>query len=135
MPRRAIVGEAVRDQAAHFTDATGIPCALDISLPAELPETASEYALRAVTEGLTNIARHAQAQHVWVLVASGDENLIVEVRDDGRGFDPAAVPAGHYGLLGIRERARLAGGTLEISSAPGAGTTWRLRLALGDPTP
>ncbi len=125
--------EALQEQVAHFTDGTGIACALDLALPSALPETVQEYALRAVTEGLTNIARHAQAQHAWVRVAGEGVNLIVELCDDGRGFDPAAVPAGHYGLLGIRERARLAGGTLDIASRPGAGTTIKLRFPLGMP--
>jgi NarL family two-component system sensor histidine kinase YdfH len=121
--------QALRDQAAHFSDATGIPCALDMSLPPDLPDVASEYAVRAVTEGLTNIARHSQARHARVRVAADEKDLIVEVSDDGRGFDPAAIPTGHYGLLGLRERARLAGGNLEINSTRGSGTTLRLRLA------
>jgi signal transduction histidine kinase len=61
--------------------------------------------------------------------------LIVELRDDGRGFDPSEIPPGHYGLLGVRERARLARGTFEISSAPGKGTTLKLHLPLGDSLP
>lgn len=122
---------ALRDQIAHFTDSTGIPCALDISVERELPAAAQEHALRAVTEGLTNIARHAQAQHAWVTVQSRGEELIVELRDDGRGFDPQAIPVGHYGLLGVRERARLACGTVDIDSAPGQGTVLKLRLPLG----
>jgi NarL family two-component system sensor histidine kinase YdfH len=83
-----------------------------------------------VTEGLANVARHAHAHQVWVRVAAQDGALEIAVRDDGRGFDPQAVngEAGHYGLIGLRERARLAGGALEITSAPGAGTTLRLRL-------
>jgi NarL family two-component system sensor histidine kinase YdfH len=127
--------EALREQIAHFTDATGIPCALDVSLPSVLPDAAREHVLRAVTEGLTNIARHAQAQHAWVNVRNADGKLIIELRDDGRGFDPATIPPGHYGLLGIRERARLACGALEITSAPGAGTTLRLQLPLGAKSP
>ncbi len=124
---------ALREQVAHFTNSTGIACTLNVVLRPDLPETAREQALRTVTEGLTNIARHAQAQHAWVNVASTAEELTVELRDDGRGFDPKAIPAGHYGLLGLRERARLACGTLDIASAPGEGTTMKLRLPLGDP--
>ena len=127
--------EALSEQVAHFTDATGIPCALEIALPSELPDAVKEHTLRAVTEGLTNIARHAQAQHAWVNVRTANGDLIVELRDDGRGFDPAAIPPGHYGLLGMRERARLASGGLEITSAPGAGTTLRLQMPLGAPSP
>ena len=68
--------------------------------------------------------------------AGGGAGLAVEVRDDGCGFDPAAsVTPGHYGLLGLRERARLAGGTLEIASAPRQGTTVRLWLPLSTDLP
>lgn len=120
----------LREEVKHFTDATSIPCELKLGVESVVPEAAREYALLAVTEGLTNIARHAQAQHAWVEVRSRDGELTVELRDDGRGFYPAAVPAGHYGLLGMRERARLAGGTLEVSSAPAEGTRLFLRLPL-----
>jgi len=81
---------------------------------------------------LTNVARHARAQNVWVRLADRDGMLEITVRDDGAGFSPAAanIPAGHYGLVGLRERARMAGGTLEVASAPGQGTTVALRLPL-----
>jgi len=83
-----------------------------------------------VSEGLNNVAQHAHARQAWVRVADGDGALDVQVRDDGIGFDPASVAeqSGHYGLLGLRERARLAGGNLEILSAPGEGTTLHLHL-------
>lgn len=123
---------AVREQVKHFTDATGIPCELELEPGRELPEAAREQALFVVTEGLANIARHAQAQRAWVRLRGMEGEPVLEVQDDGRGFDPAAVPAAHYGLLGMRERARLAGGALEISSAPGAGTTLRMRLPSGE---
>ncbi len=123
---------ALREEAAHFSDATGIPCDLDLALPDALPTALCEHALRAVAEGLTNVARHAQAQQVEVLAAEEEDWLTIEVRDDGAGFDPQAAltRAGHYGLLGLRERARLAGGTLEIDSTPDEGARLTLRLLL-----
>ena len=123
---------ALRDETAHFTDATGIPCALDSALPDLLSNELCEHVLRAVAEGLTNVARHAQARHVWVSVQEVEDWLVVEVRDDGVGFDPVAALArtGHYGLIGLRERARLAGGTLDIASGPGDGARLTLRLPL-----
>ncbi len=126
---------SLREQVAHFTDATGIPCELKVSLESELPGAAGEHVLRVVTEGLTNIGRHAQAEHAWLDARTTGDELVVELRDDGRGFDPAAIPAGHYGLLGLRERARLASGTLDISSAPGKGTVLKLCLPLGENVP
>ena len=126
------LASALRDEVAHFTDATGIPCALDLALPDLLSNTLCEHVLRAVAEGLTNVARHAQAQHVWVSAREAEDWLVVEVRDDGVGFDPVAAlaRAGHYGLIGLRERARLVGGTLDIASRPGDGTRLTLRLPL-----
>ncbi len=126
---------ALREQVAQFTNATCIPCALDVSLGTELPEAVRDHALRAIAEGLTNIGRHAQAKHAWVSVRSAEGTLLVELRDDGRGFDPKETSPGHYGLLGIRERARVAAGTVEIKSAPGEGTTVKRCLPLGVPPP
>ncbi|HMA35197.1 MAG TPA: ATP-binding protein, partial [Chloroflexia bacterium] len=88
-----------------------------------------EHARRAITEALANTAQHAGARQAWVLLATCDGLLDIEVRDDGVGFEPATIAtAGHYGLLGLRERARLAGGDLQIVSAPGRGTSLRLRF-------
>jgi NarL family two-component system sensor histidine kinase YdfH len=128
--------EAVRQEAERFSSATGIPCRVEIDVPEAVPDDVSENALRAVTEALTNTARHAAARHAWVEVAAQGSRLSVCIRDDGSGFDPArARTEDHYGLLGLRERARLAGGSLEISSAPGQGTSVQLTLTLPLPQP
>lgn len=132
VPPAVDLADALRHEVTRFTDATGIPCVLDFALADSLPEATVEHLLRIVTEGLTNIARHAQAAHAWVNVAESDSGVTIEIGDDGVGFDPTAAfdQPGHYGLLGMRERARLAGGTLEIASAPDAGTRLTLRLPL-----
>ena len=77
-----------------------------------------------------NIARHAQATRAWICTNCDQQDLTFEIGDDGIGFDPEAVAqqAGHYGLLGLRERARLLQGHLQIISAPGKGTVIRLQL-------
>jgi NarL family two-component system sensor histidine kinase YdfH len=121
---------AVREEADRFTAATGISCDLAISLPAPLPESVRDNTLRIVAEALTNVAHYAQAQRVTVTIRPLDHALDVEVRDDGVGFDPAQVGAGHYGLIGLRERTRLIGGTLNIESVPGRGTTLKVCLPL-----
>jgi NarL family two-component system sensor histidine kinase YdfH len=121
---------AVRAEADRFTAASGLPCKLSIELPPSLSEDVRECARRVVSEALTNIARYAQAQHTAVSLRPIDQALAIEVRDDGVGFDPAQIGAGHYGLIGLRERARFIGGTLNIESAPGQGTTLRVRLPI-----
>jgi two-component system, NarL family, sensor histidine kinase YdfH len=121
---------AVREEADRFTAASGIPCELAIELPPELSEDVRECALRVVSEALTNSARYAQARNTMVSLRPIDNALAIEVRDDGVGFDPAQISAGHYGLIGLRERVRLIGGTLNIESAPGQGTTLKVQLPL-----
>lgn len=82
------------------------------------PET-REHLLRVLDEALVNVARHAEAGHVLVQFADGAAGLSLQVTDDGRGFDPDAVGPGHYGVIGMRERAALIGGTLDVDARPG----------------
>jgi signal transduction histidine kinase len=79
---------------------------------------------RLVQEALNNIAKHARAQRATVKLTRNRGELQVEIRDDGDGFDLAAVNSG-FGLTGMRERAALVGGILEVDSAPGTGTSIR----------
>jgi NarL family two-component system sensor histidine kinase YdfH len=81
---------------------------------------------------LTNITRHARAGNARLHISDRDrENeLTIEICDDGLGFDPQAVENGHYGLLGMRERVRLAGGILEVHSQPGKGTCLAISFPL-----
>jgi NarL family two-component system sensor histidine kinase YdfH len=123
---------AVQREINRFRATTSIACVADLSALATVPEHLCEHALRAITEGLTNVARHSQAHHVWVCVQRDEAMLTIEVRDDGIGFESAAVvpQKGHYGLLGLRERAHLCGGHLDIESVVGKGTVLRLRLPI-----
>jgi two-component system, NarL family, sensor histidine kinase DevS len=84
---------------------------------------------RLVQEALTNVVKHARAEHVELAVSTEGGVLSIEVSDDGVGFDSALKPAG-FGLVGIRERVELIGGRVDISSAPGRGTALRARLPL-----
>jgi signal transduction histidine kinase len=84
---------------------------------------------RLVQEALTNVVKHARAQRADVYVAGDDHAVTVEVRDDGVGFDPDVRTPG-FGLVGMKERLALAGGSLQISSALGRGTTLRAELPL-----
>jgi len=89
-----------------------------------LPANMETELYRIVQEALTNVARHAHAAQVDVILTRRDHKLIVMVEDDGNGFDPEKVPdTGHLGLFGMRERAEMIGGQLVIESKPGKGTT------------
>jgi signal transduction histidine kinase len=87
---------------------------------------------RLVQEALTNVAKHARAQRVSVRVIQAGGAVEVIVEDDGIGFDAEASHGG-FGLRGMRERATLAGGSLEMTSVPGGGTTIRVRLPVDEP--
>ena len=127
---------ALRRLAGDMAEVHGIsiavedPCLGDERFP-PLLETAL---YRITQEALANAVRHAHAQHVLVSARCGDGEIVLRVRDDGPGLDPANPGTeGHLGLLGMRERAALAAGTVAIESRPGEGTTVVARLPLGDP--
>ena len=125
--------EVIDQRAQRFHAATGITYELDAQLPDNLllPSTLCLHARRAVAEMLENVARHAEATTVQLRLDLSDGSLLIEVEDDGVGFDAeAAVGPGHYGIIGLKERARLTGGHYSIESAPGNGTTAQLRLPL-----
>jgi signal transduction histidine kinase len=93
---------------------------------------------RVAQEALTNVARHAQAKHVWLDVILRDGRLRMTVRDDGIGFDPEAMRAravqgNSMGLLNMAERARLGAGDFHIASVVGKGTTLTLDVPLRPP--
>ncbi|WP_433011906.1 sensor histidine kinase [Kribbella sp. CA-294648] len=91
-------------------------------------------AYRVVQEALTNVARHAKATRVTVLVKVDGAGIVVRVTDDGEGFDlDAAGSAGRHGLAGMRERVRIHSGEFEIRTAPGEGTTVAARIPVGTP--
>lgn len=88
--------------------------------------------LRIVQESLNNVWRHSQVQHAEVEVLQpDDDHLLLVIRDEGIGFDPAQVKTTRYGLTGMKERARLLGGTTQIDSQPGQGTRVQVTLPLG----
>jgi PAS domain S-box-containing protein len=123
---------AVEWQLQDFQARTGIQCQLTGGLEeSALDADRSTAAFRIFQEALTNVARHAQAPRLQVGVEETATHFILWVQDNGRGIAPHEI--GHpqsIGLLGMRERARQWGGTLEIHGAPGTGTTVTLRLPL-----
>jgi NarL family two-component system sensor histidine kinase YdfH len=124
--------EVIQEEVARFTVETEIACQVSLEPLLAAPARYCEHIVRVVDEALMNIKRHAQAKHVWIEARHEQESLLIEIRDDGRGFDPAlaSTKVGHYGLLGIRERAKLIGGSLELQSQSGQGTLLRLCLPL-----
>lgn len=131
-PARLNFYEAVQEEIARFTTATAISCCSQLDALVLLPPPFHEHALRVIREGLTNIARHAQASQVGIDARQEEDALVIEIQDNGTGFDPENVTAlnGHYGLLGLRERARLINGELELVSAPAQGTLLRFSFPL-----
>ena len=92
------------------------------------PETEQEIH-RVAEEAIHNVKKHAGARQLSVQLEYGPTEIALDVRDDGRGFAADQVPEpGHYGLTGMRERAAAIGGTLDVTSEPGAGTTVRMRF-------
>ncbi len=87
-----------------------------------LDRRVDEAVYRVVQEALTNAVKHAHADHAVVRVVERAREITLTVSDDGRGFEPKTVRAG-FGLSGIRERAEILGGAIDIDSTPGAGTT------------
>jgi NarL family two-component system sensor histidine kinase YdfH len=120
----------INREVERFRTATGIACEQTISLPNQIDAKLSEHILRAVTEGLWNIARHAQAKNATLQIRSANGEIQIEIEDNGTGFDPEdkVGRGGHYGLLGIRERVRLSGGQFTILSQPGQGTKLHITL-------
>lgn len=98
-----------------------------------LSSEAARAAYRIVQESLRNIVRHAASRTARVALQFTPGQLRLRVEDDGRGFDQAVVRSGGLGLASLRERALIAGGTADVHSRVGHGTTVEVRLPLGTP--
>ena len=98
-----------------------------------LPETIEENLLRIAQEAMTNIIKHSQATTAEIELDYGPKSIRLRIKDNGCGFDQRQCdgPAnGHFGLLGITERAKRLGAELSLQSEPGAGTVLVLQVAL-----
>lgn len=119
---------------AHDLDARRPP-AVDLEIhgvddDVRLPRAVETVVYRIVQEALTNVVRHAGAASASVVVARERDRVRAVIEDDGSGFDPANVASASFGLGGMKERATLVGGTLEVDAAPGRGVTVRLEVPL-----
>jgi two-component system sensor histidine kinase UhpB len=128
---------AIEWQTREYQARTGIRCELKMEMgEVEVDPERSTALFRILQELLTNVARHARASHVTVLVRAAPGQLIMEVKDDGRGIkDSEQTGRKSLGLVGLRERAHVFGGTVEIGGSPGAGTTATVTMPLGKPEP
>jgi two-component system, NarL family, sensor histidine kinase DevS len=107
-----------------FAEQTGIAVELESRLgDRRLPSELETVLYRVVQEALTNVAKHARASHVSILLHERDGVVAAVVEDDGRGFARGAATDGGLGLVGMRERVALVDGRLDIESAEGSGTT------------
>jgi signal transduction histidine kinase len=128
---------ALQSYAEEWARQSGIAIDVHARGPSmRLLPSAESAVYRIVQEALTNVARHSGAAHAGVVLERRDGYIHLAVEDDGRGFDPdrAAMPDAdrlqRLGLVGMRERAALVGGTMDIESAPGQGTTVFVRFPI-----
>ncbi|MFN8594817.1 MAG: sensor histidine kinase [Anaerolineae bacterium] len=125
------LAHAIQAEADRFSAATGLPCEVNIAETPELPAELCDNVQRMISEALTNVARHATATRVQLQLRSSDQAIGVTIADDGCGFEPTAIgQPGHYGLIGLQERARALGGTFSIDSQSGRGTTLHINIPL-----
>ena len=126
---------AIRDAAEGMAALLGIPVTVEVDPDIrEIGEAFQTVVLRIVQEALQNVRRHADARRASIRVAREDDRWIVEVRDDGRGFDVGAVAARgrrNFGLQFMRERAEMIGAEFEVRSRPDGGTVVRIAIPRG----
>jgi signal transduction histidine kinase len=119
--------------AQRLLDIASVSCGLDIA--EDLPEHPLDTKFRqelffALKEALTNVVRHAAASQVWLRISASEGRLIVEVADNGRGFNPIEHHSGDDGIANMNDRLKSLGGQCEITSAAMKGTTVRFRAPL-----
>lgn len=129
--------EAVRGTVERWSAAADIEATCDIDERVDLPLRARHELKAILGEILTNVERHAGAKSVGVRVTRENDHVALVVRDDGKGFvqreNVDLMREGHYGLVGIRERAQRIDGTVAVLSQPGAGTTVTVRVSADQP--
>jgi two-component system nitrate/nitrite sensor histidine kinase NarX len=118
--------------AVEFQDSTGIKVYLEgMEEKSELVPEVQAQLIRIVQEALSNTRKHADAQQVWVSCSTRSSELVLEIRDDGRGFSPEDIPLpSRHGMRGMRERAELIGAEFQVISRPHEGAIVRLRLPM-----
>ena len=125
---------SIADTVSTHAALSGLEITMELAAPAgDLPEATQTVVLRVVQEALQNVRKHAGATKVVVATLLDGGEWVLEVRDDGRGFDTGAVAARgrrNFGLQFMRERAEVVGARFEVQSRPEAGTVVRLAIPL-----
>ena len=114
---------ALKTHTAALQGRIGLPIVVTSELAERLPLEVEEVVYRIAQEALHNVVKHAAARQVELTLDRRNDGLLLRLRDDGKGFDAAAVPEGHLGLAGMRARAEKIGASLTVTSRTGAGTT------------
>jgi len=129
LEQEGLVG-ALKKQAAAVQARFRLVVNAALGAEPDVPLATKEAIYRVALEALHNVARHARAREVELVLGAGVSELELRVSDDGKGFDPAGSFPGHLGMHSMQERVRAVGGSLEIHSAPGKGTQVRLRVPI-----
>lgn len=126
----ASLADWVRQVASDYEQATGQEVALgEFNLSVEYPPNVQAQLIRIIQEALSNVRKHAAAEHVAIRGIQKPDSVLIEVRDDGKGFAPEQVDGSlRFGLRGMHERAESIGADFQIASQPGNGTILSLRL-------
>jgi signal transduction histidine kinase len=124
------LASALHKQADAARARHGIAVHVDVLEEPEVSLAAEEALYRITQEALQNVAKHARAQSVELALEQNGSEVILRIRDDGRGFDAQRSFPGHLGLHSMRERMAGVGGVLRIESSPGRGTAVEARLTL-----
>jgi signal transduction histidine kinase len=126
------IGPILQNMTQQISHEFGVPVEYRMAgVPFDLDQSMAHELLMVVREALHNAIRHGQPGKVRVSVDFGKNDLMVQVEDDGGGFDVAVVSGssnGHYGVVGMRERARRMSGELALESQSGEGTRLTLRI-------
>jgi signal transduction histidine kinase len=122
--------QALRTHATAVQRRTGLVVVVDAEPIDRLPLACEEALYRIGQEALHNVVKHANASNATIRIWREPERVGLSVTDDGSGFDPDAVPRGHLGLIGMRQRVDLVGGELRVRSRPGKGSTIEANVPL-----
>ena len=130
--RSPLGAKGLAEALESFTDEVGRDSGIEFHRDVEEIELPAPIALllyHIAREGVMNALKHARATDVWIGVHNEDDDIVLELRDNGAGFDTLAPgPEGHFGMAMMRERAQVGGGTLDVESEPGTGTTITVRF-------